>query len=561
VDGVAGGSASSGTITSGGLYTAPSSPGTHTVSATASPGGETGSGTASITNYAGMFTYHNDNLRTGLNSSETVLTPTNVNSSTFGKLFSLPLDGTPYAAPLYVENLSIPSQGTHNVVYLATEHDSVYAYDADGRASTPLWKRSFIDPANGITTVPAGDTGECCDITPEIGITSTPVIDKSTNTLYVVAKTKEVSGGTTTYVQRLHALDLTTGAEKFGGPVVIQASVPGTGAGSVNGQVPFNALRENQRTGLLLLNGNVYFAFSSHGDNQPYHGWVFGYNASTLQRTLAFCATPNQEGAGIWMSGGGIASDASGQLFYITGDGEFDGNTGGPDWGDSYIKMTTAGVVSDYFTPMNQAQLNSANHDLGSGAPLLLPDQPGAHPHLMVSSGKDGSIYLVDRDNMGHYSATANNNVQTLTNIFPNGAPEPGNFTAPVYMNGYLFFGPLNDRVQAFQLTNGLLPTTATLKSGVIFGDRGASMGASSNGTSNGILWALQRNGTSAPAVLYAYDPAGSSSGILKELYDSSQAGSRDTMDVAVKFTPPTIANGRVYAPGLNSVTVYGLLP
>ncbi len=245
-----------------------------------------------------MFTYLDDNMRTGQNLSETVLTPANVNSSSFGKLFSLPLDGLAYASPLYVENVAVPGQGTHNVVYVATEHDSVYAYDADGRTTTPLWKDSFINPAGGVTTVPANDTGECCDIAPEIGITSTPVIDKSTNTIYVVAKTKETSGGNTSYVQRLHALDITTGAERPGSPVVIQASVPGTGAGSSGGRVPFDPLHENQRTALLLLNGVLYFGFSSHGDVQPYHGWVLGYNASTLHQTLAFCLTPEPGGRG-----------------------------------------------------------------------------------------------------------------------------------------------------------------------------------------------------------------------------------------------------------------------
>jgi chitodextrinase len=555
VDGIAGGSSTVGTISSGGVYTAPPTAGTHTITASAS-GGQSGSATAYSTNYAGTFTFHNDNLRTGQNVNETVLTPNNVNTSSFGKLFTRPLDGQAIASPLYVENVSIPGQGAHNVVYVATEHDSVYAYDADGRSTTPLWKDSFINPPS-VTAVPANDTGECCDIQPEIGITSTPVIDPTSNTMYVVAKTKEGSS----YVQRLHALDITTGAEKFGGPVVIQGSVPGSGAGSTGGQVPFDPLHENQRTGLLLLNGVVYFGFASHGDVQPYHGWIFGYNATTLQRTLIFNVTPDQEGAGVWMSGAGLSADSTGSIYYITGDGEFDGNTGGRDWGDSYIRMSTAGVVQDYFTPFNQEALNQGNHDLGSGAALLLPDQPGAHPHEMVSSGKDGTIYLVDRDNMGHYSTTTNNIVQTLPNIFPNGSPEPGNFSAPVYWNGYVFFGPLADTVQAFRLTNGLLPTSATYRSSMAFPDRGAAMAVSANGSSNGILWAVQRNGTTNPAVLFAFDPANSGNGVLQELWDSSQAGTRDTMDIAAKFTIPLIANGKVFVTGQTKLTAYGLLP
>ena len=255
------------------------------ISATTFDQVQSGTATANTTNYPGTFTHHNDNLRTGQNTAETVLTPANVNASSFGKLFSQPLDGIAYASPLYVANVAVPNQGTHNIVYVATEHDSVYAFDADGRVASPLWKVSFINPANGITTVPAMDTGECCDIATEIGITGTPVIDAATNTLYVVVATKEVSGGTTKYPLRLHALDLPTGAEKFGGPVLIQATVPGTGLGSSGGQLPFDPLRENQHAALLLLNGVVYFGFSSHGDYQPYHGWVFGYDATTLQRS------------------------------------------------------------------------------------------------------------------------------------------------------------------------------------------------------------------------------------------------------------------------------------
>jgi chitodextrinase len=561
VDGTTGGSSSVGTITSGGLYTAPSTVVSHTISATTTDQTASGSATAYTTSYAGNFTFHNDNMRTGQNLSETVLTPANVNSSSFGKLFTYPLDGQAVASPLYVQGVAVPGQGTRNIVYFATEHDGLYAYDATTGSSTPLWKRSFIDPASGVTTVPAADVGECCDIAPEIGITSTPVIDPSTNTMYVVAKTKEVSGSTTTYVQRLHALDIATGAEKFGGPVVIQASVPGTGNGAVNGQVPFDPLHENQRAALTLLNGTVYMAFSSHGDIQPYHGWVLGYNASTLQRTVVWNATPNDEGAGIWGVGGALAADGT-NLFFVTGDGEFTANTGGSSYGDSFVRMTPGGSVLDYFSPFNQANLNAANHDLGAGGTLLLPDQPGAHPHEMVSAGKDGSIMLVDRDNMGHYNGTSNTNVQTLSNIFPNGSPEPGNFSAPVYWNGYVFFGPLGDTVDGFKLTNGLLSTSPTFRSAITFPDRGAALAISGNGpTSNGILWAVQRNGTTSPGVVHAYDPANSTNGVLKELYSSSQAGTRDTDGIASKFTIPLVANGKVFVAGYESVSVYGLLP
>ena len=293
VDGVAGGSGNSGTITAGGLYTPPGAVGTHTISATT--GITTASVTVYVSNYAGTLTYHNDNLRTGQNLNETVLTPTNVNSTTFGKLFSYPLDGLTLASPLYVPNVNIPGQGFHNVVIVATEHDSVYAFDADGRSSTPLWKDSFINPAAGVTPVPAVDTGETGDIPNEIGITSTPVIDPATGTMYVDAATKVVVGGTTTYRHSLHALDIATGAEKFGGPVTLQASVPGSGMGSQGGTLSFVPLRQNQRTALLLSNGVVYLGFSSRGDQEPFHGWVLGYNATTLQQVLAVSAQPRTE--------------------------------------------------------------------------------------------------------------------------------------------------------------------------------------------------------------------------------------------------------------------------
>jgi chitodextrinase len=559
VDGVVGGSASTGTITAGGLYTAPASAGKHTVS------GQAGTQTANADVYTatlpGVYKRSYDNMGSDVNASETVLSPANVNANTFGKLFSYPLDGVAYASPLYASNVAIPGQGTHEVVYVATAHDSVYAFDATGHSATPFWKDSFINPANGITTVPAADTGECCDIAPEIGISGTPVIDPATNTMYVVVKTKEVSGGTTNYVQRLHALDLSTGAEKFGGPVTITASVPGTGAGAVNGQVPFSPLRENQHTALSLINGVVYFGFSSHGDFQPYHGWIFGYTASTLQQTIAVNLTPNQEGAGVWMSGSGIVSDSTGNLYFITGDGEFDVNTGGKDYGDAYVRMTPNGAIADYFTPSNTDQINSNNFDLGSGSALLLPDQPGAHPHEMVGAGKDGTVYLVDRDNMGHFNATTNTNIQTLPHIFPNGTPEPGNYCAPVFYNGIVYFGPLNDTIQGFSLTNGLLSTSPTLRSSETYPDRGASVSVSANGlSSNGILWAVQRNGTS-PGDLRAYDLSASGGGQLAEIYNSDQAGSRDTLGVAAKFVSPVVANGKVFVDGTNQLTVYGLLP
>jgi hypothetical protein len=567
VDGVQGGGAASGTITGGGLYVPPATSGTHTVTVRTSDGLQTSSATVYVTNHPGVFTHHNDNFRTGQNLNESVLTPANVSSASFGKLASYTLDGNSHASPLYVAGVTIPGQGVHNVVYVATEHNSVYAFDADGLSTTPLWKVSFINPAGGVTTVPSSDTGECCDIAPEIGITGTPVIDRGTATLYVVAKTKEVSGGVTTYRQRLHALDLTTGAEKFGGPVVLQASVPGTGGGAQAGNVPFDALRENQRPALLLSNGVVYIGFGAHGDIQPYHGWLLGYDAATLQRVFVHNSSPNDNGAGMWQANGGPAADAAGNIYFVTGNGLFDVNTGGKNYGDSFVKISPSGSVMDYFTPYDQANISGNNFDLGAAGPLLLPDQPGLHPHLLVSAGKDNTIYLLDRDAMGHYNASNNNQiVQSLVNAFPFGRPEPGNFSSPVYFNGTVYFGPVADAIQAFTLTNGRLSTTATSASSVAYPYPGGTLAVSANGGTNGILWAIQRNGdcgvqvtcgSASPGVLRAYD-AGN---LAVQLYSSDQAGARDALDFAAKFSVPLVVNGKVFVTTVGRLTVYGLLP
>jgi phosphodiesterase/alkaline phosphatase D-like protein len=553
VDNIAGGSTAVGTITTGGLYTAPGTVGTHTVTASAS--GQFSNATVYVSNNPGMFTHHNDKARTGQNQNEIVLTTANVNASAFGKLATFSTDGISHASPLYVANVNIPSIGLRNVVYVATEHDSVYAFDADAPGGNPLWKVSFINPGAGITTVPNGDTGECCDITPEIGITGTPVIDPATSTLYVVAKTKE---GNNTYVNRLHALDITTGAEKFGGPVVIQASVPGTGNGSAGGTLPFDQLRENQRTAMVLHNGVVYFGFGSHGDNQPYHGWLLGYNATTLQRVFVYNSTPNGEGGGIWLSGGAPVIDGNNNFFFATGDGSFDANSNGVDFGDSFLRLSVSGAtgtVLDYFTPHNEGTLDSNNLDLDAGGLILLPDQSGTHPHLLVSAGKDGSIFLVDRDNMTHFHA-ADQNPQTLVNIFPFGTPLPGNYSSPVYFNGAVYFGPVADVLQMFKLNNGLLTTAPTSTSPEAYSYPGGALAISANGNLNGILWAVQKNGTTAGA-LHAYD----ASNLSFELYNSDQAGTRDTLDVAAKFAIPLVVNGKVFVASNSKLTVYGLLP
>ncbi|MBZ5706071.1 MAG: pyrrolo-quinoline quinone [Acidobacteriia bacterium] len=503
-----------------------------------------------------VTTFHNDNSRSGQNTSETILTPANVNVNTFGKLFSQTVDAYVYAQPLYVPNVSIPGKGTHNVVYVATEHDSVYAFDADdntGSNASPLWQASFINPSKGITTVSSGDVG-CTDLVPEIGVTGTPVIDTTTGTLYVVAKTKERGK----FFQRLHALDITTGAEKFGGPATIQAKVKGTGDGSMNGFVHFDPLRNGQRPGLLLQNGSVYISWASHCDNGPYHGWVISYDAQTLKQNGAWNATPNGGLGGFWASGAGIAADAGFNLYVATGNGTFDKNTGGSDFGDSIIKLLppTANRFrpSDYFTPYNQQTLNIEDADLGSGGVLLLPDQTGPHKHLLVQAGKEGTIYLIDRDHMGHFNP--NNNDQIVQSL---DTAVGGMWAMPAWWNNNLYFGGSDDFVKTFTFNppTGMLSTAPASESAVFIGFPGPTPSVSANGSNNGILWVLQTDDYgSGSATLRAFDAMN----LANELYNSTQNPSRDDAGGAVKFTLPTIANGKVYVPAVQEVSVYGLL-
>ncbi len=547
VDGVVGGSPSSGTITGTGLYTPPNSTGTHTVTATSTSSGQSANATVYVSNYAGTFTHHNDNSRTGVNPNETVLTPANVNQAQFGELFSYPIDGLAFASPLYVANVNVPGSGFHNVVYVATEHDSVYAFDADGLSSAPLWQVSLL---NGGTTVPCIETSHCADIPNEIGITGTPVIDPVSGIMYVVAKT----GENFDYVQRLHALDITTGAEVLGGPVVLQATAPGGADGTDT--VAFNPLRENQRPGLLLSNGVVYVGFGSHGDVAPYHGWILGYDAKTLQRVMAYNSTPNGNGGGIWQSGAGLSADATGNLYFATGNGDFDADAGNGDYSQSIEKISPGGSVLDYFTPYDYANDSDDDIDLGSGGPVVLVDQPGPKPHLLVSAGKTGTIYVLNRDNMGHYNKDDDGQIpQSLINILPNAGPDDGNFSAPVYFNGNIYICAANDFLKAFQLNNGRLSITPTSQSYVTYPNRGAAFAISASGGSNGILWATQDNPDHG--VIRAYD----ASNMNSELYNSDQAGSRDALDLATKFSIPLVANGKVFVVTQTRVVAYGLLP
>ena len=529
-----------------------------------------------------VLTHHNDVSRTGANTSETILTPANVNSTTFGKLFSYPVDGQLYTQPLYMANVTISGKGTHNVVFVATQHDSVYAFDADsnsGANSTPLWKITLLDAAHGAasgaTTVPSTDY-PTTDMTPEIGIVGTPVIDPSTGTLYVVGKTKE-SGA---YVQRLHALDITSGAEKFGGPVALSGQVPGTGNGSVGGILTFDPFWENQRPSLLLLNGVIYIGYGAHQDLGPWHGWLLAYSASTLQQRAVYCSSPNASGAGIWLSGEALAADVVdpvnapyGRIFLPTGNGVYSAtspydNTMSYGDADERIDLTTlinapTNITSttfpqqlpvvDSFAPSNQATLDTQDKDMGAGAPIILPDQSvGGHTHLLLQVGKNGTAYLIDRDSMGGFNSSTDQIVQEVPTAVM------GMWGTPAFWNNTIYIGGSFDTLKMYSFTNARLSSTWTARTAQFFNFPGATPSISANGNTNGIVWGLQNEAysTSGPAVLFAWD----ATNVANQLYASNQVSPRDTAGTAIKFDVPTVSNGKVYVPTGTELDIYGLL-
>ena len=502
-----------------------------------------------------VLTYHYDNARDGQDLTETTLTPGNVHSSTFGKIASLPVDGYVYAQPLYMENVPVQTGRRTitplNIVFVATEGDSVYAFNADSTSRRPLWHVNFTNPANYVTTIPSGDTGTD-DLVPQIGITGTPVIDPTTATIYVVACTKEIRHHQASYVQRLHALNISTGAEVDHSPVVISAAVTGTGAGAdSNDNIAFQAAIQRQRAALTLANGNVYITWSSYGDLGAYHGWIMGYDAATLQQTAVFNANPNGSQAGIWESGDGLAVDSSGNLYFTTGNGTFDANTGGPDYGDSAIKLapTRHGVhVADYFTPFNQAYLNANDFDLGSGGIILLPAQRGHHPYEMVFAGKANTLYVVDTANLGGYNSSSNNIVQEVSTLVG------GLFSTPAYFNGSLYMIGKSDPIIAVSVNRGKLAATASSTGPSNYSYQGATPVVSANGSANGVVWAITSD--DGNAVLRAYNAAN----VADQLYSNEDAGSRDSAGAFVKFVPPIVADGKVFVATQTNLTVYGLL-
>jgi Chitobiase/beta-hexosaminidase C-terminal domain len=517
-----------------------------------------------------VLTWRYDNTHQGQNTQETILTPTNVNTNTFGKLFSHTVDGQVYAQPLYVGNLTLPNQTTHNVIFIATEHDSVYAFDADnngGANSGPLWQASMISTAHGAasgaTTVPAADVSTQ-DIHPEIGISSTPVIDINAGTIFVVAKSKE-SGK---YVQRLHALSILDGSERSGSPVSISASVPGTGSGSSGGTLSLSTLWQLNRPALGLFNGHIYIAFGAHGDNGPWHGWVLVYSETTLAQTGAMCTSPNGYGDAIWMSGAGLPIDtvsANGRAFLSTGNGDMTSYpplSNSVDYGESVLRydLSNGGfAISDAFTAYNQSSLTGSDLDQGSGGVLILPDQPGAHAHELVQVGKEGRILVMNRDGLGGYAGSgAGRNTNVLQDITNALTSDNGLWSTPAYWNGNVYMWAENDALKVFPLTNGALPNRATAQSSATSMFPGASPVVSSNGTQNGIVWALETDlyGSNGSSILYAFN----ATNIGQELYGSNQNSTRDNAGPAVKFAVPVVTNGKVYVGAGGQVDVYGLL-
>jgi len=522
-------------------------------------GGSTTSRSATLTVTSGgvpagtdVLTYKNDLSRSGQNLSETTLTPANVNSSSFGLLRNLAVDGKVDAQPLYASRLNV-SGSAHNVVFAATEHDSVYAFDAD--TGSVLWHVTLLAAGETLS-----DTHGCSQVTPEIGVTSTPVIDRSAGahgTLYVVAMSKDTSSN---YHQRLHALDLTTGAELLNGPTEITAAYPTAGGGASM----FSPGQYEERAALLLSNGTIYTSWTSHCDYPPYFGWIIAYSASTLSRTAVLNVAPNSGGVGpaIWMSGGGPAADSAGNIYLLTANGAFEttmdanGFPNKQDYGNSFLKISTAGgslTVVDYFTMYNEVAESAADQDLGSGGEMLLPDltdSTNTVRHLVIGAGKDGNIYVVNRDSMGKFNATSNSQIwQQVSGVLTSSV-----FSTPAYFNGTVYYGDVGATLKAFAMVNAKLAATPQSQSAEQFGYPGTAPSVSANAASNGIVWAHENTD---PAVLHAYDAAN----LAHELYNSNQAaGNRDHFGTGNKFITPTVADGKVFVGTTAGVAVFGLL-
>jgi hypothetical protein len=500
-----------------------------------------------------VLTWHNDTARTGQYLTETTLTVANVNSAAFGRKALWSVDGLVDAQPLFASSVTLPGGAMHNLVIAATEHDSVYAFDAD--AGTVLWQRSMLGAGET-----ASDMRNCGQVQPEIGVTATPAIDRSVGahgTVFVTSASKNASGQ---YFQRIHALDLSTGAERPGSPVVVRATYPGSGANSTNGSVVFDPAFYNERAALLVAGGVLYTAWGSHCDIDPYTGWILSYDEATLAARSVLNVTPNGQRGAFWGAGAGPALDGSGSLFVLAGNGTFDttltasGFPASGDFGNGFLKISTSGALSvaDFFATFDTVTESDNDSDLGSGGAMVLPDQVdanGATRHLAVGAGKDGNLYVVDRDSMGKFDPNANHAYQVLTGALPGGV-----FSSPAYFNGAVYYASNGAPLQRFQLSAARLGAAPASRSGTSFGYPGATPSISANGSSAAIVWAVE-NGS--PAVLHAYD-AGD---LTRELYNSNQNATRDNLGPGNKFITPTVAAGKVFIGATNSVAVYGLLP
>ncbi len=499
-----------------------------------------------------VLTYHNNNARTGLNAAETTLTLSNVNSASFGKLFTVTVDGLVDGEPLYLSAVPIPGSGTHNLLIVVTENDSVYAFDADTGGA--IWNISTLGAGEK-----ASDDRGCSQVTPQIGITSTPVIRRpagSNGVIYTVAMSKNSSGD---YFQRLHALDAMTGKELYNGPVTITAKYPGTGDNSSGGEVVFDPAQYKERSGLLLAGDTVYLTWASHCDIRPYTGWVMGYNATTLAQKTVINVTPNGNEGAIWGSGAGLTADGSGNIFFLDANGVFDttltsgGFPDSGDYGNAFIRLTTSGglAVADYFEMDNGVEESNGDVDLGSGGALLLPpmkDGSGNTWNLAVGAGKDTNLYIVNRESMGKFNPKSNGNYQELSGALPGGI-----WSMPAYANGRLYYGPVGQPILEFQFKDAKLLTTPVAKTNNSFGYPGATPSISSNKGSNTIVWAAENTN---PAVLHAYNAK-----TLVELYNTNQAaGGRDHFGAGNKYITPMIINGKVYVGTTNGVGAFGLL-
>jgi hypothetical protein len=547
VDGIANGNATVGTITATGLYTAGAA-GTHTIVATSLANStQSASAVAAVTDLAGVLTYHNDAARDGANTQEYALTPANVNTTSFGKLASCAVDGAIYGQPLWVANVTL-SGVKHNVVFVTTQHDTLFAFDGESNTCATLWTINLIDAAHGGTSgempVPSTSVGNGTgDIQPEVGVNGTPVIDALSGTLYVVSKS--IDSTLSTFYQRLHAIDITSGVEKSRSPVLIAGSFPGTASGGST--VAFSSKQQNQRAGLALVNGTVFVAWGSHEDANPWYGWIMGYLYSSggWTQTAAFNSTPNVGGGGIWMGGGAPSVDASNHLYFLTGNGGFDANNASApndDYGDSLLQADTSLNITSYFTPSDELADDQSDRDFGSGGAAVLADLPAGNTvtHALVCGGKDGTLYVLNRDLLGGFGDTAA--VQTLALGY-------GLFSTSAIWNNRLFVAGSGGPLTSYQLNTSTVQFTLATSSSHAYGFPGSTPSVSAAGTQNGVVWALdthsyctRQSSACGPAVLHAYD----ATNLSTELWNSS-LNAADAAGNAVKFSVPTVANGRVY--------------